>query len=147
MATVNSLNNVNLTVSKKGTIIEDLTETLDFNDDVFDLQLVGGDYPDVLVTINPIELRKKLFNRVAISSDYTTQSNDIYIAVDTTSAVTITLHDGYEGEKLYIKDETGNAKFRPITVLGDIDIDNEIKMQVQFIGLQFIYTNGQWVIV
>jgi hypothetical protein len=48
---INGIGNRNLTVSKKDAVIEFLTETLNFNDDIFDLDLFEED-AEVKISIN-----------------------------------------------------------------------------------------------
>jgi len=145
----NSLSNCNLTIKKQDVLIEELTETLDFNDDIFDVVLVNEELSGVDVSINLDKLEGAQFERVTTAVDYTLVEGINYIGVDTTDRVTITLEEApFEGRKIIIKDETGNAVRRPITVVtqGSDLIDNKqsIVMKLRYIALQFIYTQGQW---
>jgi hypothetical protein len=149
----NSLDNRNLDIAKQGTVVEPLTEILDFNDAAFDV-VSGPAEGEVLVSINVGNLINQLFKRVATAVDYTTQSGDTYIGVDTTNEVTITLSAGeYEGQTITIKDETGNANSRQITLLPTapdlIDDQTEVILKVKYIAVQLVYIadNNQWRII
>lgn len=153
MVLQNALNNENLDVAKKGSVVEELTATLDFNDDSFDVTNGASD-GEVLVEINTAALEEKAFTRVATAVNYTTQAGDTYIGVDSTNKVTITLATGsYEGQTIIIKDETGNSNSRKITVLPTapdlIDDKEEIQLAIKYIAIQLVYiaSNNQWRII
>lgn len=142
MPFINGVNNRNLDISSEGVTIEDLTEDLNFGKDFGVTKTSEG--------FVKVDFR---FSRVEVNNvDYTaTQSGD-YIAVRTdTSRVTITLYEGNEADRITIKDEAGYARRRPITVLpatGDtIEEQDELKMAINRIGLQFVFTNGVWRLV
>lgn len=148
----NSLGNRNLTIRRRGELVEELTETLNFNDEIFQVAVSQIDNAEVQCSLSMPALEAASFKRVAISADYSTLVGDKYIAVDTTDKVTITLHAGtYEGERMIIKDELGNAAARPITLIvsgsGLIDNKSQIKLQINYIAVQLIYTNTQWRLV
>lgn len=150
----NSLSNRNLTVRRKGVLIEELTETLDFNDDAFDVELINSTQAEVRVKLNVPALIAGQFQRVFVDSDYTTQEGDTYIGVDSTESVTITLAPGeFNGQTIIIKDETGNAVNRPIFLVPtspDLIDDKELlRLQLRYIALQLVYIeeNNQWRII
>jgi hypothetical protein len=152
MALINSLNNENLDIAKKGVVVEELTATLDFNDDAFIVTSVGNNKVNVEIDTNI--LQENSFKRVATAVDYTTQAGDTYIGVDSTNEVTITLAAGeYEGQTIIIKDETGNSNSRKITVLPTspdlIDDKDEIQLASKYIAIQLVYiaSNNQWRII
>jgi hypothetical protein len=152
MVLQNSLNNRNLDIEKEGTLIQELTEILNFNSVVFNVYETAPDSGKVNVEIDTTSLTQTQFNRVDVTTDYSGQTNDFYLAVDTSSnKITITLHTGYEGERLTIKDETGNAKKNRITLnpqVGETILgENEVIMKINYMALQLVYTNGNWRIV
>lgn len=152
MVLQNALNNENLDIAKKGVVVEELTATLDFNDDAFIVTSVGNNKVNVEIDTNI--LQENSFKRVATAVNYTTQSGDTYIGVDTTNEVTITLAAGeYEGQKIIIKDETGNSNAREITVQTTspdlIDDKTQIRLKLNYIAIQLVYiaSNNQWRII
>lgn len=151
MQFINSLGNRNLTIKRQGTLIEELTETLDFNDNIFAIEF-NSELAEVKVNIDLDALEEAQFSRTAIDADYTLLSSDHYIAVDTTSRVEITIGPAaYDGKKIFIKDETGNANARPITLTTSggalIDGESEVILRLKYIAIQLIYSNNQWRII
>lgn len=141
MVVQNSLNNRNLDIRNNGQLIEDLTESVEFNKD-FTVTQTQDAFVDV-------ELK---FHSVFVSSDYTVQREDTFVGVDTSAGrITITLFEGQENDRLIIKDTAGQARPYEITVLpsgsDDIDGHDEIKLKIKYIGIQFLYTNGSWRLV
>ena len=152
MQFINSLGNRNLTIKRQGVLIEELTETLDFNDNIFAIELINGDLAEVRVSIDLDALEEAQFTRTDIDGNYTLLASDHYIAVDTSSRVDITIGPAaYNGKKIFIKDETGNANARPITLItsGGALIDNQDKvvLKLNYIGIQLIYSNNMWRII
>lgn len=135
---INGVNNRNLDITSKGTLVEELTESLDFGKD-FTVTSPQDYYVDV----------KLKFGAVSISADYTVAREDTFIGVDTSAGrITITLFEGQENDRLIIKDTAGQARPYEITVLpsgsDDIDGHTDVKLKIKYIGIQFLYANGSW---
>lgn len=79
---------------------------------------------------------------------YQMTKNDFYIGVNYDGPVTITLPSPVrDGRMVIIKDESGNARTNPITVLGNVDNDpGGFILQMNNGGIQMIYRSG-WRIV
>lgn len=61
--------------------------------------------------------------RLVDTPTYIATSNDYYIGVNYAGPVTITLPNTTDGDKLIIKDESGNCASNPITFVGTVDND------------------------
>jgi hypothetical protein len=148
----NSLSNRNLTVSYKGTVIEELTETLNFIDDILDINLINGDLAQIDINLNLDELEKALHRRVSLSSSYTVQPLDSYLALDTTTnKITITLNIPFEGKTLTIKDESYRANVNQVTIVAPsgtfIDGQSQAVFRIKGFGVQLVYSQSQWRII
>lgn len=88
------------------------------------------------------------YTRLVQDSTYTVARKDYYIGVNVHAPVTITLPDTAEaGRNLVIKDESGNCKHFPITLLGNIDNDaNGLILKINNGAIQLIYRDG-WRII
>lgn len=88
------------------------------------------------------------YTRLVQDSAYTVARKDYYIGVNVHAPVTITLPDTAEaGRNLVIKDESGNCKHFPITLLGNIDNDaNGLILKINNGAIQLIYRDG-WRII
>jgi hypothetical protein len=135
---INGVNNRNLDITSKGTLVEELTESLDFSKD-FSVAKSQDYFVDV----------KLKFSTVSISDDYTVDKEDTFIGVDTSSKkITVTLYEGAENDKVMVKDTSGNARNFDIIVVpsgsDSIDGHQEVRLGINNIGIQFLYADGQW---
>lgn len=148
----NSLSNRNLTVSYKGTVIEELTETLNFIDDILEINLINGELAQIDVNLNLDELEKALYRRVEVDSSYSIEPTDSYLALNTSdNKITITLNIPFEGKTINIKDEAYKANVNPVTVIAPtgtfIDGQTQAVFRIKGFGIQLVYSNDQWRII
>lgn len=149
---INGIGNRNLTVSKKEAVIEFLTETLNFNDDIFDLELFEED-AEVKINININNLRTALSKNITlVNNNYQILETDRFILVDTSEKRELILPEGsFDGQKITVKDITGNADKRPITILttspDTINSKTKAILNLKYISIDFIFLNNNWNII
>jgi hypothetical protein len=96
--------------------------------------------------VNPHDI---VYTTILITTPtYTVSDEDYYMGVNYAGPVTITLPTTpSSGRMIIIKDESGNASTKPITVLGTVDNDTGgFIIQLDNGAIQMIYRNG-WRIV
>lgn len=88
------------------------------------------------------------FTKLVTTATYVIARKDFYVGVNVQAPVTITLPTTAEaGRNLIIKDESGNCKHFPITVLGTVDNDTSgFILKINNGAIQLIYRDG-WRII
>lgn len=86
-------------------------------------------------------------NCVTVTSNaYSCSNADMYVGVNYAGPVAISLHTGYSGARLIIKDESGLCSSNAITLTGAIDNDSSAQLRINNGALTLIYNNG-WRII
>jgi hypothetical protein len=80
------------------------------------------------------------------AATYTASATDYYIGVNRAGTVTITLPSASNGNMKVIKDESGAAATNPITIVGTIDNQANVTLQINNAAITLIYRNG-WRII
>ena len=80
------------------------------------------------------------------NATYSTSNVTNYVGVSYAGTVAITLHTGYTGQRITVKDETGYASANAITLVGSIDNQSNAVLQINNGSLTLIYNNG-WRII
>ena len=123
-------------------------------DDVYRPSIYDGRYLRYNDTLKKFEFAEVnphdiVYTTILITTPtYTVSDEDYYMGVNYAGPVTITLPTTpSSGRMIIIKDESGNASTKPITVLGTVDNDTGgFIIQLDNGAIQMIYRNG-WRIV